>query len=50
MKDAGLVSDIAESAGLEAPLLEAARKKYLQAADAGLADRDDSQVIQTYRR
>lgn len=50
VKDAGLVSEIAESAGLEAPLLEAARKKYLQAADAGLADRDDSQVIQTYRR
>lgn len=49
VKDSGLVSDIAESAGMEAPMLEAAKKKYAEAADAGWAGRDDSQVIQTYR-
>lgn len=49
VKDSGLVSEIAEGAGLETPLLLAARRKYLDAADAGWADRDDSQVIQTYR-
>ncbi len=49
VKDAGLVSDIAETVGMEVPMLEAAKQKYLEAADAGLADRDDSQVIQTYR-
>lgn len=49
VKDSGLVSEIAESVGMEAPLLEAAKKKYAEAADAGWAGRDDSQVIQTYR-
>ncbi len=49
VKDSGLVSEIAESAGMEAPMLEAAKKKYAEAADAGWAGRDDSQVIQTYR-
>lgn len=49
VKDSGLVSEIAESVGMETPLLEAARRKYLEAADAGWAGRDDSQVIQTYR-
>lgn len=49
VKDSGLVSEIAESVGMDAPLLEAAKKKYTEAADAGWAGRDDSQVIQTYR-
>lgn len=49
VKDSGLVSEIAESTGMELPLLEAAKKKYAEAADAGWAGRDDSQVIQTYR-
>lgn len=50
VKDASLVSDIAGAHGFEAPLLEAARAKYLEAADAGLARQDDSQVIATYQR
>ncbi|TDS87538.1 NAD(P)-dependent oxidoreductase [Nesterenkonia aurantiaca] len=50
VKDASLVSDIAGAHGFEAPMLEAARAKYLEAADAGLARQDDSQVIATYQR
>ncbi|MGJ9372709.1 NAD(P)-dependent oxidoreductase [Nesterenkonia sp. CF4.4] len=50
VKDSSLVSEIASSHGFEAPLLEAARAKYLEAADAGLARHDDSQVIATYQR
>ncbi|MBO0594631.1 NAD(P)-dependent oxidoreductase [Nesterenkonia sp. E16_7] len=50
VKDTSLVSEIAGAHGFEAPLLEAARAKYLEAADAGLARRDDSQVIATYQR
>lgn len=50
VKDSTLVGDIADAAGMETPLLDAAKQKYLEAAEAGWAGRDDSQVIQTYRR
>ncbi|GAA1183931.1 NAD(P)-dependent oxidoreductase [Nesterenkonia xinjiangensis] len=49
VKDSGMVAEIAGSLGLDAPLLHAAQAKYVEAADAGLIARDDSQVIQTYR-
>lgn len=49
VKDASLVSDIAAGAGIEVPVLEAAKQRYLDAAEAGLGLRDDSQVIQLYR-
>lgn len=50
VKDSSLVQQIAESAGQQVPLLEAAREKYLEAAEAGLHASDDSQVIQMYRQ
>ncbi|GAA2351916.1 NAD(P)-dependent oxidoreductase [Saccharopolyspora halophila] len=49
VKDSGLVADIAATTGLDAPLLEAATARFRAAADAGLAEQDDSQVIRTYR-
>ncbi len=48
VKDSGLVFDAARSAGMETPLLDAARERYLQAAESGLGARDDSRVIETY--
>ena len=50
VKDSGLVADAARGAGAETPLLDAARTRYLAAADAGLGARDDSRVIETYTR
>lgn len=49
VKDSTLVQEISEEAGHSAPLLDAARKKYLEAAESGYLHSDDSQVIQTYR-
>lgn len=49
VKDSSLVCDIADQIGFDAPLVKAAREKYLAAKEAGLDRRDDSQVIQTYR-
>ena len=49
VKDSTLVREIAEHAGHSTPLLEAAQRKYLEAAEAGYVNADDSQVIQTYR-
>jgi 3-hydroxyisobutyrate dehydrogenase/putative dehydrogenase len=49
VKDTGLVADAAAEAGIDLPLLEAARGRFLAAADLGLVSRDDSSVIQTYR-
>ncbi|NYJ16695.1 3-hydroxyisobutyrate dehydrogenase [Nesterenkonia sandarakina] len=49
VKDSSLVSEIASAHGFQAPMLEAARAKYLEAADAGLTRHDDSQVIVTYQ-
>lgn len=50
VKDSTLVKDIADEIGFESPLITAAQAKYLAARDAGWGLRDDSQVIQTYRR
>jgi 3-hydroxyisobutyrate dehydrogenase/putative dehydrogenase len=49
VKDTGLVADAAAEAGIELPLLQAARERFLAAADIGLLSRDDSSVLQTYR-
>ncbi|WP_180536533.1 NAD(P)-dependent oxidoreductase [Micrococcus luteus] len=49
VKDSALVSTTAAEAGIAVPVLEAAKQKYLDAAEAGLTLKDDSQVIQTYR-
>jgi 3-hydroxyisobutyrate dehydrogenase/putative dehydrogenase len=48
VKDSSLVFDAARTAGASTPLLDIARDRYQQAADAGLAMRDDSRVIETY--
>lgn len=50
VKDSGLVYDAARAAGAESPLLDAARDRYLAAQADGLGARDDSRVIETYRR
>ncbi len=49
VKDSGLVADAAADAGAEVPVLDAARRRLLAAADAGWAVADDSQVVRTYR-
>lgn len=49
VKDTGLVAAAAGAAGAATPLLDAARGRYLAAAEAGLGKRDDSRVIETYR-
>ncbi|MFC4006764.1 NAD(P)-dependent oxidoreductase [Nonomuraea purpurea] len=48
VKDSGLVAEAARASGADTPLLDAARERYLRAADAGLSGRDDSRVIDTY--
>ncbi|TQM14654.1 NAD(P)-dependent oxidoreductase [Pseudonocardia kunmingensis] len=48
VKDSGLVADAARAVAAETPLLDAARDRYLAAAEAGLTVRDDSRVIETY--
>lgn len=50
VKDSTLVQEIAEEVGHSAPLLNAARTKYLDAAKDGYLHSDDSQIIQTYRQ
>ncbi|HST71390.1 MAG TPA: NAD(P)-dependent oxidoreductase [Kocuria rosea] len=50
VKDSTLVKDIADEIGFDAPLVTAAQAKYLAAKEAGWERKDDSQVIQTYRR
>jgi 3-hydroxyisobutyrate dehydrogenase len=50
VKDSTLVKDTADEIGFDAPMLTAARVKYQAAAEAGWERKDDSQVIQTYRR
>lgn len=49
VKDSGLVAEVAAAAGLDTPMLEAAAARLQAAADAGWAQQDDSQVIQTYQ-
>jgi 3-hydroxyisobutyrate dehydrogenase len=48
VKDSGLVADAAAAVAARTPLLDVARARYDQAAEAGLAARDDSRVIETY--
>ncbi|APX33308.1 nucleotide sugar dehydrogenase [Brachybacterium sp. P6-10-X1] len=48
VKDSGLVCDMAEDLGFEAPLVAAARDRFQAAAEQDLLRRDDSQVIRTY--
>lgn len=50
VKDSTLVKDIADEIGFDAPMVTAAQAKYKAAEEAGWERKDDSQVIQTYRR
>lgn len=50
VKDSTLVKDIADEIGFDAPMVTAAQAKYRAAEEAGWNRKDDSQVIQTYRR
>lgn len=47
-KDNGLVEQEADAHGAHVPLLKAAKQQYRLAAELGLLDADDSQIIQTY--
>jgi 3-hydroxyisobutyrate dehydrogenase len=48
VKDSSLVEEAAQSCGAPVPLLEVARRRFRAAADAGLGQRDDSRVIETW--
>ncbi len=48
VKDSGLVTEAAADVGAQTPLLDTARRRFLQAADSGLERRDDSRVVETY--
>ena len=47
-KDNGLVEQEADAHGAHVPLLKAAKQQYQRAAELGLLDADDSQIIRTY--
>lgn len=47
-KDNGLVDQEAEAHGAHVPLLRAAKQQYQRAAQLGLLEADDSQIIRTY--
>lgn len=47
-KDNGLVHEEAVEHGAHVPLLEAAKQQYQRAAELGLLEADDSQIIRTY--
>ena len=47
-KDNGLVEAAADAGGAHVPLLKAAKQQYLRAAELGLLESDDSQLIKTY--
>lgn len=49
VKDSGLAVAAAESAGMPAPVLQAAHAQFVRASRAGLGNVDDSVVISTYR-
>jgi 3-hydroxyisobutyrate dehydrogenase-like beta-hydroxyacid dehydrogenase len=44
-KDARLIVEAAEAAGVDAPVLAAAAEWFAEADDAGLGDRDYSEVL-----
>lgn len=48
VKDTDLVAEVAADLDIDLALLPVAGRKFAEAADAGLARRDDSQVIRTY--
>ncbi len=48
VKDSGLVSSAGESCGAQLPLLAIAHQRFCRAAEAGLGQRDDSRVIETW--
>lgn len=48
IKDSALVAEAAEAVGLDGRLIRAAAEVYARAAELGLADADDSQVIRAY--
>lgn len=50
VKDSTLVKDIADGVGFDAPMITAAQEKFQAAQETGWDRKDDSQVIQTYRR
>lgn len=49
VKDSGLVAEAAAACEAEVPLLKVAHTRYLAAAEAGLGQRDDSRVIETWQ-
>lgn len=49
-KDLGIVSDIAEGAGLPVPLTTAALNRFRAAAEAGDGPSDDASVVRVYAR
>ncbi len=49
VKDTRLVAAEAAELGIDLALLPVAERKFAEAAELGLIDRDDSQVIRTYR-
>jgi 3-hydroxyisobutyrate dehydrogenase len=50
VKDSDLVAAAAQSCDADVPLLKLANVRYHEAADAGLGLRDDSRVIETFRK
>ncbi|MFF9778768.1 NAD(P)-dependent oxidoreductase [Streptomyces sp. NPDC013978] len=50
VKDSGLVADAAAAVGAHAPLTEAARTAWREAAELGLGGGDDSGVVEVFRR
>ena len=49
VKDSGLVAEAALGCGAPVPLLAIAHARYCEAAEAGLGQRDDSRVIETWK-
>jgi len=49
VKDSGLVAEAAAACQAEVPLLDTAYARFQAAAEAGLGQRDDSRVIETWR-
>ena len=49
-KDLGIVLDIAQEAGFDAPITQAALQQFLQARDMGLGQEDDAAVAKVYAR
>lgn len=50
LKDLGIVQSIAEGAGLDTPITQAALGQFTQAAEAGLGREDDAAVAKIYAR